>query len=89
MKERCMLAPDKLDHCFIAFDCIDDCRQAAQRKLDQFSIAHITNSDPQDRWTIVRCGPAKGKVAILGDENCRTGNGFVPICSSAAATRNR
>ena len=33
------------------------------------------------RWHRVhpsRCGPAKGKVAILGDENRRAGNGFIP-----------
>jgi hypothetical protein len=72
------LTPDKFDHCFIAFDRGDNCRQGAQHELDQLSIARIANSDPQDRWAIVRCGPAKGKVAILGDENRRAGNGFIP-----------
>jgi hypothetical protein len=70
--------PDKFDDRFIAFDRIDNGRQGLQRELDQLSIAHITYSDPQDRWAIVACGPANGKVAILGDENCRTGNGFIP-----------
>jgi hypothetical protein len=72
------LTPDKFDNRFIAFDSIDNCRQGAQHQLDQLSIGRIANSDPQDRRTIVPCGPAKGEVTILGDEDRRAGNSFIP-----------
>jgi hypothetical protein len=65
-------------HCFVACDRVDNGRQGPQYHLDKLSIGYIANPDPQDRWAIAPCGPAKGKVAILGDENRRTGNGFVP-----------
>jgi hypothetical protein len=74
----CELTPDKFDNGLIAFDSVYNCRQSAQCQLDQLSIARIANSHPQDRWTVVPCGPAKGKVAILGDKNRRAGNGFIP-----------
>jgi hypothetical protein len=63
------LTPDKFDHCFIALDGFDYCRQGLQHQLDQFSIARIADPDPQDCRTGVPCGPAKGKIAILGDKN--------------------
>jgi hypothetical protein len=75
---RRSLTPDQFDNRFMAFDSIDNRRQGAQQQFDQLSIARIANSNPQDRWTIARCGPAKGKVAIFGDENRRLGNGFIP-----------
>jgi hypothetical protein len=72
------LTPDKFDNCFIAINRIGNCRQGAQYQFDQLSIARIANPDPQDRRTIVPCCPAKGKVAIFGNENRGVGNGFVP-----------
>ena len=70
--------PDKFDNCFAAFDRVDNGRQGLQCEFDKLSIAYVANSDPEDRWAIAPCSPAKGKVAILGDENRRTGNGFIP-----------
>ena len=72
------LAPNKFDNSFAALNGVNNCRQRAQCQFDQLSITQIADADPQDCRTIVRCGPAKGKVAILGDENRRTGNGFIP-----------
>ena len=69
---------NKFDNCFIALDRVDNCRQGAQNKFDQLSIAYIADSDPQDRWAIAPCGPTKGKVAILSDEDRRARKGFVP-----------
>jgi hypothetical protein len=62
----------------MAFNSFDNCRKCPQCQLDQFSVADISNSDPQDRWAIVACSPANGKVAILGNENCGTRNRFIP-----------
>jgi hypothetical protein len=52
--------------------------KGSQCQIDQLSITCIANSHPQDHWTIVSCRPAKGKVTVLGDENRRAGNGFIP-----------
>jgi hypothetical protein len=72
------LTPDEFDNCFIAFDGIDNGGQGLQCELDQLSIAHIAYSDLQDRRAIVTGGAANGKVAILGNQNRRMGNGFIP-----------
>jgi hypothetical protein len=72
------LTSDKFDNNFIALDSFDNGRQGLQCELDQLSIAYVTYSDPQDRWAVVTCCAANGKVAILRHQNRRTGNGFIP-----------
>ena len=72
------LAPDELNHSLAAFDRSGDFRQRAQCQFDQLSIAQVANSDPQDRGAVVTGSPTNGKVTILGDENRRAGNGFIP-----------
>jgi hypothetical protein len=42
-----------------------------------FRLLVLPTLTQSTRRTIVACGPAKGKVTILGDENRRTGNGFI------------
>lgn len=49
-----------------------------QCQIDQLSIADVADPDPQDRWTIVPCGPPERKVTVLGDEYRRPGNGLIP-----------
>jgi hypothetical protein len=72
------LTADNLDHCFIAFDSLDNCRQRAQYQIDQLSIGGVADSDLKDRWAVVPRSPTKGKVSVLGDEDRGAGNGFVP-----------
>lgn len=83
------LTPDKFDNCFVAFDRFDNGRQGLQCEFDKLSIAYVANSDPEDRWSIAPCGPAKGKVAILGDENAEREMASSQICWSVAASNPR
>jgi hypothetical protein len=72
------LTSNKFNDRFASFGGSDNCRQGTQHLFNQGSIVRVANSDPDDRGTVVTGSAEERKIAILGNQDRRTGKGFIP-----------